>query len=433
MLSTLARAGTLLLVSVCWPWGGSADPFERFELPGGIRLIVWQVEDAPRQSTFTFLPLGLALDDDGCAQYAHLVEHMIIRSTDPDELAVEGIQFNGETSAGALRIESYAEPDQWMESLDRHLRWLQLDGIDAQVMLREKGRIQMEEESTVASGYTHKWAEAGWNQIIRHGREHARVHGDVVDATTEQVLSYAKAALARPDQVLIASVGPIDATKIRDFLQQELEATVGATDSPSAGETDGPSALKDVSRQATWDLQAHHYLEWIPLPDQDASQRVAGQILSQLVSMGLFADKSRPSGHALASVVVVPEGRYLMLSASLAGEDQIDAVRASFKSALAGVGKGSIPLPMALMQLKYQASQKPNPSSMRKQLENLKRDTSLIEAQMLLTAVMNEWQLGLTFDEIQAAWEPIDVKWMEAYLEGLTESESPSSLFLQPQ
>jgi len=411
----------------------SLDPFERFELPGGVRLVVWQVGDAPRQTTFTFLPLGLALDGKHSAQYSHLVEHMIIRSTDPDALETPGISFNGETSAGALRIESYAEPDKWQESLDRHLRWLQLELVDEVVLEREKGRIEAEEQSTVMGGYTHKWAEAGWNQAVRFGLPHAAVHEDVVQAGAEGILAYAKAALARHDEILIASVGPIDPLEIRDQLEQELVELSRDTD-PQADIETSPTALEHVTKSATWDLAAHHYLEWIPLPDRDHSDRIAGTVLTQLVNIGLYGDKTFSAGHALASVIVVPEGRYLMLSANLSGPDQAKQASTSFKKALEGAGSGgSFPLPMALMQLKAQARQGLDPTAGRKQLERMKRDVSLVEAQMLLTAVMNEWQLGLTFDQIGAAWEPIDVKWMEAYLERIARIKNPSSLLLRPK
>jgi len=411
------------------------DPFQRFHLPDGIQLVVWHVEDAPRQSTFTFLPLGLASDRAQCAQYSHLVEHMIIRSTDPEALKIEGIQFNGETSSGALRIESYAQPDKWQASLERHLRWLQLDEVDAEVLKREKGRIQSEERSTVGLGYTHKWAEAGWNQVVRHGLPHASVHGDVVKAVAADVMTYAKRALSRHDQILIASVGPIDPIELRDFLAHELaELSKGEEPQAAVREASSIAKLEHVSKQATWDLAAQHYMEWMPLPDETPSDRIAGGIVVQLLNMGLYGDKSIQAGKALASVVVVPEGRYLMLSANLTGADQVEQASESFKRALQGISKGAtIPLPMALMQAKYQATAKLDPKAFRKQLAALNRDLSLIEAQMLLTAIVNERLLGMNFDEIVSAWEPIDVKWMEAYLERLEKLGPPSSLLLQPK
>jgi hypothetical protein len=359
---------------------------------------------------------------------------MIIRSTDPEALKIEGIQFNGETSSGALRIESYAQPDKWQASLERHLRWLQLDEVDAEVLKREKGRIQSEERSTVGLGYTHKWAEAGWNQVVRHGLPHASVHGDVVKAVAADVLTYAKRALSRHDQILIASVGPIDPIELRDFLAHELAELSKGEEQAAVHEASSIAKLEHVSKQATWDLAAQHYMEWLPLPDETPSDRIAGGIVVQLLNMGLYGDKSIQAGKALASVVVVPEGRYLMLSANLTGADQVEQASESFKRALQGISKGAtIPLPMALMQAKYQATAKLDPKASRKQLAALNRDLSLIEAQILLTAIMNERLLGMNFDEIASAWEPIDVKWMEAYLERLEKLGPPSSLLLQPK
>ncbi|MCP5022727.1 MAG: insulinase family protein [bacterium] len=414
------------------PFAGekTEDPFDRFELPGGVRLVVWQVEDAPKQSTFTFLPVGLATDSSKQAQYAHLLEHMIIRSTDPKTLKTPGISFNGETTAGALRVESYSEPDQWQKALDRHLQWMQLPEIDAQVFKREKGRIQGEEEHTVTAGYTHKWAQAAWNQVIRHGLSHANVHGDVVNASPEKVLAFAANTFAKQDQFVIASVGPVEPAKIRDWLATRIK------EQTAENKTKAPSPLKlaQGTKEATWDLPAFHHMEWRALPNRSPSDRIAGEAVAQLLNMGLYGNKDLEPGRTLVSIMVIPEGRFLMFSANVANPEAAKQASAIFQQLLDTIPtKGRIPLPLALAQLKFQAQQVPDPGPMRKQFQRMQQDTSLLEAQLLLTSVMREWQLGLTFDQIQSAWEPIDADWMKAYVEKIAKAGSPSSLLLTPK
>ena len=410
------------------------DPFARFELPGGVQLMVLHMADAPRQTTFTFLPLGLLHDDAEHAQYAHLVEHMLIRSTDPNNLSAPGMTFNGETTGDALRVETYAEVDHWEASLDRHLSWLDLEQVSAEVLEREKGRIAQEEASTVQGGYTHKWAEAAWNQVIRHGQSHAAVHANVESATPTQLVDYAKRHLGQEGTVLIASVGPIDPVAIRAKLAEGLKNKAARFSAAGTREAANKKLASSAISAATWDLDAHHMIVWTELPDRDARDRVAGHALVQLLNMELAKPGEFELGHLVTSTVSLPEGRYLMFSASLPNPEHADRARAVFESALGQVLAGkSFPIPLALTQLRAQASQGLDPEPARKQLKRMGRDTTLVEAQLLLTAVMNELRLGLTFEETQAAWAALDLKQMESYLGHVRTSLKASSLVLSPK
>src|SRR5687767_6074885 len=86
---------------------GAEATIESFQLDNKIKVIIAHVADAPQQSTFVLLPLHLGNDGPGRAQWSHLLEHHLIRSTDPEALAVDGMEFNGETTHEALRLDSY--------------------------------------------------------------------------------------------------------------------------------------------------------------------------------------------------------------------------------------------------------------------------------------------------------------------------------------
>src|SRR5215471_15460838 len=86
------------------PASGS-EPFAEWKPDGGPRFSVLEVKDAPRETFLAFLPCGLLSDDAGQTQFAHVMEHMLIRSTDRSGLAAGEIRFNGETNDVALRLD----------------------------------------------------------------------------------------------------------------------------------------------------------------------------------------------------------------------------------------------------------------------------------------------------------------------------------------
>ncbi len=418
----------------------ASDPFARFELEGGVHLAVLHFPDAPRQSTFTFFGAGLVADPADGAQLSHLAEHMLVRATDPDSLEPPGMQINGETTADALRLDTYAEPAAWKDALARHVRWLAIDACDATLLEREKQRIAAEEQSTVAGGFTHKWAEAAWNQVVRHGREHAAVHADVARASTGDVEAWLHGHGVANGEVWIASVGPVEPTKVRDFLSGELRALrarEGATErarpepggEPSARRPSVPRAPRHA--RATWDLDAYQYLEWYPLRD-DAVERVAGRAAAQILSFELARGGSpAANGKAFARTVRTPEGAYLLLSAALASAADLGPAREAFAAALAAARNGAGT--STLRQLAEQSLSLPDPAFSRAALERLGRDASLVEAQLALNRIAAELALGLDAAEIERAWRSLDRKRMEEFLKkGLADARR-SSLLLSPR
>ena len=129
----------------------------RFALANGITVTAVHAAQAPKQVVFTTLPLGLLLDGPGESQFSHLLEHMMIRSTDPVGLEVDGVTFNGETMNTSLRLETFCAPERIADALDRHVRWLATRHVDQRTLEQEKELIALEETNTVAGGYTHKW------------------------------------------------------------------------------------------------------------------------------------------------------------------------------------------------------------------------------------------------------------------------------------
>ena len=88
-------------------------------LPNGVRVCYLHCEGANGVSIFTFLPMGLAADDAGRTQWAHLIEHLVIRTTVEGQLP----NVNAETLPDHMRLDYYGKPSDWREGLAHHARW----------------------------------------------------------------------------------------------------------------------------------------------------------------------------------------------------------------------------------------------------------------------------------------------------------------------
>lgn len=415
---------------------GGDDPFVRFELENGVRLAVLWVEDAPRQSTFTFLPLGLYHDPADRAQYSHLAEHMLIRSTDPEALEVDGIRINGETTGPLLRLETLAPPDKWRQSIERHVRWVTSREFEAEVLEREKGRIQGEEQSTTDRGATGKWAMAAWAQVVLHGREFAAVHGDVAEADVESIETYVADNVRIGPGVFVVSVGPIAPGEIEQALGRAFaqHPTTAGGPRPSAAQR-GPAIWEFGDGQAGWDLEADHYIEWYPLPAGGPAEVAAAILLGNRIGMALMTSEhsALSGGKALVSSdLTTADGRALMVSVALAPDTDLDAlregIRAGFESALKS-GWGRPDLSQSIAMMARETSGLPDFIALRKRFQG-RGTVELIEAQITLNAAVQELASGMSLPELSAAFEALKVRRVEEIAHSYLKVERRSSLRL---
>ena len=86
-------------------------------LANGIRVVNIHIPASTNVSIFTFLPLGLANDGPGKTQWSHLVEHLVIRSTNPS-LRIA----NAETQPDHMRLDFYGSLNTWKTGVDHHRR-----------------------------------------------------------------------------------------------------------------------------------------------------------------------------------------------------------------------------------------------------------------------------------------------------------------------
>lgn len=436
---------TLLLSCVVMPLMQESRPnakvaWQRFRLDNGILVSVLHVKDAARQSSFSFLPLGLLNDAKDRAQFSHLIEHMLIRSTDPARLGIDGIMLNGETMGSTMRLESIAVPAKWKEALGRHVRWLSVKTIDATGMSKEKKNISAEVDNTLRRGYTHKWALAAWNQVIRHGKTHARVVGDVAAANQAQVVALLPQALEF-GKIRVYCVGPIPAEEIKKLLVASFPApTKEKAGREKAGKTSATARKKQPlparKTRATWDLARAQLMLWFPLAGKKADEYLAAEVMARNINMNLMAARKLKSLGviAMASVERLPDAAgvprvSVLLSASCKADSDALVIEEHMLKAVSGLTKVS--LGFTLMNVKMQGVALPDFTSWRNRLRG--RAAELFEAQVALQVAYRELNSGLDSQEYAKAIGLLDKDRVIELYAAWMQPKQAHSLFLTPK
>ena len=444
MKSHTVIAAAITLLTLAGSVAGADVSIDRSELANGVRILVVYVPDAPKQTIFTFIPVTMINDDAHHAQWAHLLEHMLIRSTDPLDLSVPGMMLNGETMHTYMRLEIFAEPDQWKPALERHSKWLAARQFDAQTLEREKGHIQSEEQNTAQGGFTSKFALAAWNQVVRHHLKQAAVHGDVAGADLAQVEAYAQAKLPMDGSVMIATIGPAPIPEMK----QEMQRLAGALPKHAVSAPAGADAKAEFSGplQASWDFPTRHAMWWWKLPSTAPNARAAAACIARAVQMQLLMAPEHRNLIRQALVypnVETPEGSFFIVDCCLVaaapdteGADQSAAPEKAFaliKPLIEGLGQGKTrhgTIAWCGRMLLQELNPKPNFELLRKQTPAAMRD--LAEGNWLLAQMNYEYSWGIPAGEVANALETLDESAVKAVLEPLS-GEPAGSLLLEPE
>ena len=430
------------ILFVCGAASAEDVQLNRGKLANGIRTIIVHAPDAPRQTTFTFLPLTLVNDDPHHAQWSHLVEHMLIRSTDPIELSAPGMMLNGETTHMYLRMETFADADHWKESLQKHAKWLSARHFDPETLVHEKANIQLEEANTAAQGFTSKFALAAWNQVMCGGLEHAAVHGDVANATAEDVESYAAAHVPVDESVLIASIGPAAEADVRAEIER-LFGTMNSTHAkPQA--VNGQQEKGGGPRSGSWDLPTRHAMWWWRLPDATPATRAAASCIARaiqtqfLMNQGLRASIRQFMAYPC---ITNSRGSFLVVDCCLAepvqGADQqrlnIDQSWAKIQPLInelreGGKARGMLSfMPTLILQ---ETPPKPDFTLIRQQLPPMMQDNA--EGVWLLGALNFEYSWSVPAEQVFDSLKHLDQQAVKGVIDLVT-SEPAGSLLLEPK
>ncbi|MEM7230717.1 MAG: hypothetical protein AAF517_00995 [Planctomycetota bacterium] len=317
----------------------NAKDWERrdFDL-NGIPVTAVHVKGAKLFSALSVFNVGLVGDEPEQEQFAHLVEHLILRSTDPVEKATAGFRVNGETSARNVRLETFCSPDRWKEALGRHVTWRKAPKVDAKLLEAEKLRILQEVDFTVPRGFAHKWADVAWNQVVRHGRSNVSIRGPVkrIDAASASEAVERYLATAQVQRMIL--VGPQTVDEIEKGARKVFGKVNQNTTSRKADRKIAARMVRRRHFKATWDLNATHYMEWCPLPNETDRDRAAGVLLALYVQQVLqgSAELKAIGARAFASAdMVTPEGRWLTVSVSLRNPEDLVPVRLALREVFA--------------------------------------------------------------------------------------------------
>ena len=342
----------------------SAEPrVESRVLDNGIRAVVVSIEGSAHVSLFTFLPLGLASDGPGQAQWSHLVEHLAIRST----IAADSTAANGETLPDHMRLDWYGTTATWQEGLAHHRRWLEGARVTPLVLEAEKIKANAEADFAAKNLATHKFAVAAWNQVYRHGRKHAAVRGDLARASFAEIEQYQQERLAVLDRAVVCAVGGLDPKSALPAIARQLGSLKSAAAPPA------PVKPRSGRWDATWDLAARHWLKTWPIPATDSADYAALSVAAQLLAMRLYedADLQRAAAMTLAGAdLIPPEGNYFYISAALKPGATFAAVEEKIGrhlEALRSGGESLRPAPMAARQLAFSLERPTDPESIRAQ------------------------------------------------------------------
>ena len=420
--------------------------WQRWQLPSGVRVIAVHAPDAKKQTTFSFQPIHIASDDGGRAQWSHLLEHMLIRTTDGEGLSADGIVFNGETTDTYLRLETFTEPAKWKEALQRHATWLTARTFDAARLEREKGMIAMEEQHTAANGQTYKFALAAWNQVINRGQASAAVHGDVQQAKVDDVAAYARKVLRLDSSVLIATIGPMPVADVQAEIARLLgdSRVDGGEAGGAAGGGGGDAgdraatapATQPQSVSATWDLPTRHMIWWWPLPDDRPQTRAAAAGVSRALMMRVRS--RRDVGKAIRSMlphatVTTPRGSFMLLNACIAADAKPEVLDKAVRETVAALCDRASPtagqsIVFAARMAAQEVMIEPNFEMLARQVPPQMRDS--IEGMWLLAQLNYEFPWGVPASEAQQMLMNLDDQAVADVLARLR--SEPATLVLEP-
>jgi predicted Zn-dependent peptidase len=426
-----AAAATLLaagLCHVCQPARANAPRVVRSTLRNKIRVVVIEIEKSENVSIFTFLPLGLAADGPGQGQWAHLVEHLAIRSTVPQGTS----QTNAETLPDHMRLDFYGNTENWQEGLSHHARWLKGVPFTAENLRQEKLQANAECDFTAKRLATHKFAMAVWAQGFRHGQAHAALKGDVSRAGLAEIQQYRDQHLAVLDRTLVCIVGGLSAEVVQPVVAKHLgEITTRARI---------PAVVKvhEGSREMTWDLDARHLVLTWPIPHPTDKSFAPLMVAERLLMVRAFSDAELKALTGMVLVgtdLAVPEGDFFYVSASLQPDASFDAVRGRINAHVEALRSGEVGGPQVAMmaqQLALMLTAPADPAAA-KALAPPNVSAAMLEGNLGLQWGMLEFRYGDRRSALAAALRSVDAKAVQHAATVYLASERQSGCAISPR
>lgn len=373
----------------CKPGGKAPSNVQAQTLSNGVRVVSVYFPGSTNVALFTFLPMGLASDGPGQAQWSHLVEHLVIRSTVPADLSMA----NAETLPDHMRLDFYGHVGDWTEGLSHHRRWLEGVPFTEVSLSAEKPKVVAECDVTARNFATHKFALAAWAQGFRHDQTRAALKGDVYRASLGEMQQYRDRRLAPLSNVVVCVVGGVEPARALAACSQAFGA-LSSSAAPAPAVKPHPGA-----REMTWDLDARHLVITWPIPACAAAEFPALLAAAQWLNMQCFSDPTiqKMVGLAFAGAdLATPEGNYFYLSASLRPGSSFQDVQGKLDAhlqRLTSSGEDVSLLPRLGQQLAEGLTSVPDPRSMKAQLP-AGVTPAMVEMNLGLQWGMSEYRYG---------------------------------------
>jgi predicted Zn-dependent peptidase len=379
-----------LFIFLCFLRGFAATVVNKsWSLTNGIRLVSVYFPGSTNVSIFTFSPMGLASDGPRQAQWAHLVEHLVIRSTVPDDLSIA----NAETLPDHMRLDFYANISNWKEGLSHHRRWLEDLPFTEQSLVAEKPKVKSECDFTTKNLATHKFALAAWAQGVRHGETSAALKGDVDRASLAGIQLHRDAHFAVLSNVVVCVVGGVAPEEVRIEASRQLEPLQSKAKLAIAVK------LHPGKHEMSWDLNARHLVLSWPIAGAEEPAFAALVATGQRLMMLFYADNQLKAltGMTFAGADLrTPEGNFFYVSASLRPNSsfaEVEKLLAKYVSDLSAPGTDLSWGPMFGQQLAENLSSLPDLNTLKAQMP---RNVTMeqVEGNLGLQWGMNEFRYG---------------------------------------
>lgn len=345
-----------------YEWASAATSIGSTNLANGIRFVSIHFSGSTNVSIFTFLPMGLTSDEPNQAQWSHLVEHLVIRST----VAADSQQANAETLPDHMRLDFYGNAANWKEGLSHHRRWLEGVFFTEANLAAEKPKVISEYDFTARNLATHKFAVTAWAQGFRHGAKLVALKGDVTKAALPDVQRFRDERLAVSNHVTVCIVGGVEAKVAFAEAEKQLGSLL------LSGKLAPTSNVNWTNLDLTWDLEARHLLMTWRIPVSHQPEHAALMVAAQWLTMQLAMDQDLKSqtGMAFAEAdLATPEGNFFLVSASLRPGAEFEAVRKAVLKQVENLATKQMPqMTMFGRQLAGNLTEIPDPQMLKAQL-----------------------------------------------------------------
>jgi len=358
-------------------------------LSNGLRVVVVHFPKSTNVSIFSFLPMGLCSDPPGQAQWSHLIEHLVLRSTFPNDLK----RANAETLPDHMRLDFYGSTADWKEGMSHHRRWLEGASFTSDTLAAEKPKVVSECDFTTRNFATHKFALAAWSHAARHSNAHVAIKADVLRAGLQDVQRYHHEHFFLPQQTTVCAVGGVDAQSFLAEAGRQL-GNIASRARPVPRAT-----LRSGNLDITWDLDARHLLLVWPLPESAAADFASLMTAGQWLTMQYFSDAQlkRLTGPTLAGAdLATPEGNCFYISASLRPGATFADVEKILRAPLQKLSDDKVDLPQLPMlgrQLASSLTNVPDSASILRQIPP-GMNPAMVEGNIGLAFAMNVHRYG---------------------------------------